>query len=100
MSGTVKTMPAAEFGEAEFETLTQRLGIDPATAVDPRLGFIVAAARSACRACETKEQCRLALSMPRLTVGDMAPFCPNVERISHLQCSGPGRNGQGPAQSD
>ena len=89
-----------EFGEAEFRALAERLGIDPATAVDPRLGFVVAAARSACRTCEAKPQCQLALSLPTLALGDMAPFCPNVERISHLQCSGPGRNGQDPAQSD
>jgi hypothetical protein len=93
MSRTIKTAPAAEFGEAEFHALAQRLGIDPATAVDPRLGFVVAAARSACRSCESKAQCQLALAMPRLALGDVAPFCPNAERISYLQCSGLKRKG-------
>jgi hypothetical protein len=64
-----------------------------ATAVDPRLGFVVAAARSACRSCESKAQCQLALAMPRLALGDVAPFCPNAERISYLQCSGLKRKG-------
>jgi len=82
---------AAEFGEAEFCMLTERLGIDPAIGVDPRLCFVVAAARSACRGCEAKAQCRLALALPQLTLADMAPFCPNVERISYLQCSGLGK---------
>ena len=82
-----------EFGEAEFHALSRRLGIDPAAAVDPRLGFVVAAARSACRGCEAKAQCQLALAMPQLALGDVAPFCPNAERISYLQCSGVKRKG-------
>ena len=82
-----------EFGEAEFHALAARLGIDPCTAVDPRLGFVVAAARSACRTCEAKPQCRLALALPTLALGDVAPFCPNTERISYLQCSGLKRQG-------
>ena len=77
-----------EFGEAEFHALSERLGIDLGTAIDRRLGFVVAAARSACRGCEAKPQCRLALALPRLALGDVAPFCPNAERISYLQCSG------------
>ena len=93
MSRTAKTAPAAEFGEAEFHTLAQRLGIDPTTAVDPRLGFVAAAARSTCRTCESKPQCQLALAMPTLALGDVAPFCPNAERISYLQCSGLKRKG-------
>ena len=76
-----------EFGEAEFHTLSERLGIDPGTAVDPRLGFVVDAARSVCRACEAKAQCRLALGLDGLALNDVAPFCPNVERIAYLQSS-------------
>ena len=82
-----------EFGEQEFHTLTERLGIDAGVAVDPRLGFVVAAARSACRGCESKAQCRLALGLRELALGDVAPFCPNVERITYLQCSGLKRAG-------
>jgi hypothetical protein len=82
-----------EFGEAEFHALAGRLGIDPALAVDPRLGFVVAAAHGACRACEAKPQCRLALGLPTVALGDVAPFCPNAERISYLQCSGLKRKG-------
>ena len=77
-----------EFGEAEFHALSSRLGIDPATAVDPRLGFVAAVARSTCRSCEAKPQCRLALALPTIALADVAPFCPNAERISYLQCSG------------
>lgn len=77
-----------EFGEAEFHTLTERLGIDPGAAADPRLGFVVDAARSACRGCESKEQCRLALGLPEVTLADVAPFCPNVERLTYLQSRG------------
>jgi hypothetical protein len=93
MSGDDKTSPLVEFGEAEFHTLTGRLGIDPSTAVDPRLGFVAAAARSACRACDAKPQCALALAMPQLALADMAPFCPNTERIAYLQSSGLKRKG-------
>lgn len=93
MSGTIETAAAAEFGEAEFHILARQLGIDPGTAVDPRLGFVVAAARSACRGCESKAQCALALAMPGLALGDVATFCPNAERIAYLQCSGLKRQG-------
>ena len=88
MSDTVRMAADAGFGEAEFEPLMQRLGVDPGAAADPRLGFVVAAARSACRACEAKGQCRLALGLLKLALLDVAPFCPNAERISYLQCSG------------
>ena len=80
-----------EFGEAEFHTLTERLGIDPGLAVDPRLGFVVDAARSACRACDAKAQCRLTLGLQEVALTDVAAFCPNVERITHLQGSGAGK---------
>jgi len=88
MSKAVMSKAWDEFGDAEFHTLTERLGIDPGAAVDPRFGFVVDAARSTCRACETKEQCRLALGLPELALADVAPFCPNVERVTHLQSSG------------
>ena len=79
-----------EFGEREFHMLSDRLGIDPGLAVDPRLGFVVDAARRACRTCEVKAQCRLALGLDVLALGDMAAFCPNTERVMYLRSSSAG----------
>jgi len=79
-----------EFGEAEFHILCDRLGIDSGVTVSPRLGFVVDAARSTCRVCDAKAQCRLALGIDRVAVADVAAFCPNTERLTYLQCVGVG----------
>lgn len=84
-------MSAPEFGAArnegarEFLAVMDRLGIDPAVSVDPRLAFVCACARDVCAFCPSKESCSAALQVSALSLRDIAAFCPNAERLSYLR---------------
>jgi hypothetical protein len=71
--------------------MMQRLAIEPAGGVVPRVSLSYATAFHRCEACPSKQACRDWLdSMPR-SVAFAPLFCPNADILFELQVSQPGR---------
>lgn len=87
MGAAIRSDHAAE-GCNELLVVMQRLGIDPAVGVDPRLGFVCTAARGACATCPSKARCREVLREPGPLLSALSDFCPNAERLAYLRSCG------------